>query len=512
VGTRDGLHVSGAELARTTWRRLILWGAPANAGGVLVVALFLVLLLPTGIDAQLNIIALVVYLAIAFPLGIAWRRRRYAPVERWLADERPATDPERQIVLRQPLDGVVTSAPFWAVAAVLFAVLNAGESVAQAVAIGVTAVLGGATTCALLYLFHERVFRPVAARALETGAPERPTTPGVAARLTMAWMLGTGVPALGVVAVATVELVGGSLDDDTALAAALFLGALALGIGLAATAFAARSVAEPISTMRVGLARVEAGEFDARVAVDDGSEVGLLQAGFNRMAEGLAERERIRDAFGTYVDRDVAEHILREGTDLGGEEVEVTVMFIDIRNFTGFAEGSAAAEVVATVNRLFERAVPIIHGHKGHVDKFVGDGLLAVFGAPRRQDDHADEALAAALEIEQAVREEFDGRLGIGIGLNSGRVVAGNVGGAGRLEFSVIGDPVNVAARVEAATRQTGDTILVSEHTRRLLRRTMLDLERRPGVQLRGKRTEVEVFGPARAGGPHGLRPPTRAG
>lgn len=142
---------------------------------------------------------------------------------------------------------------------------------------------------------------------------------------------------------------------------------------LGAIFVAARSVADPIAAMRGALARVEAGELDARVAVDDGSEVGLLQAGFNDMATGLAEREQIREAFGTYVDKEVAEHILREGTDLAGEEVEVTMMFIDIRNFTGFAERVTAPEVVATINRLFPRAVPIIHDHHGHVDKFVWD-------------------------------------------------------------------------------------------------------------------------------------------
>src|SRR5439155_15453053 len=186
----------------------------------------------------------------------------------------------------------------------------------------------------------------------------------------------------------------------------------------------------------------------ARVSVSSTDETGHLDRSFNEMVAGLAERERIREAFGTYVDREVAEHILREGTSLAGEEVEVTMMFIDIRDFTGFSERATAPQVVATINRMFERAVPIIHAHHGHVDKFVGDGLLAVFGAPRRQDDHADQALAAALEIERAVGEEFAGELRIGIGLNSGAVVAGNVGGAGRFEFSVIGDAVNVAARV----------------------------------------------------------------
>src|SRR5439155_14850334 len=115
-----------------------------------------------------------------------------------------------------------------------------------------------------------------------------------------------------------------------------------------------------------------------------------------------------------------------------------------IRDFTGFASKSSATEVVATLNRLFELVVPVIHDHHGHVDKFVGDGLLGVFGAPRRQHDHADQALAAALTIAGRVEGEFGGELQIGVGLNSGTVVAGNVDGAGRLEFSVIGGAVIV--------------------------------------------------------------------
>jgi adenylate cyclase len=172
------------------------------------------------------------------------------------------------------------------------------------------------------------------------------------------------------------------------------------------------------------------------------------------------------------------------------------MMFIDIRDFTGFAERCPASEVVGTLNRLFEHIVPTIHSHGGHVDKFVGDGLLAVFGAPRPQPNHADQALAAALGIERAVGREFEGGLEIGIGLNSGRVVAGNVGAAGRLEFSVFGDAVNVASRVEAATRQTGDAILISEETRSALRSPHPELEPRPGVELKGKQQPVTVYAP----------------
>jgi adenylate cyclase len=273
------------------------------------------------------------------------------------------------------------------------------------------------------------------------------------------------------------------------------LGGIGIVVGLYAVTVAARLTADPVDSVRRALARVQRGELDVHVPVYDGTQIGQLQLGFNRMVDGLSERERIREAFGTYVDPDVLERVLEEGTSLEGEEVEVTVMFIDVRDFTGFAERTPAPEVVATINRLFAAVVPVIRAHGGRIDKFIGDGLLAVFGAPRRMDDHADCALAAALEIEQLVRSGKAGDLEVGIGLNSGIVVAGNVGGAGRLEFSVIGDAVNVAARVEAATRQTGDTILLTERTRELLSGGP-QLVEREGATLKGKTELVRLYAP----------------
>ena len=195
------------------------------------------------------------------------------------------------------------------------------------------------------------------------------------------------------------------------------------------------------------------------------------------------------------MDRDVAEHILANPETLTGEEVEVTVMFLDVRGFTRFAEQAPAGEVVQTLNRLFAIAVPTVARHGGQVDKFVGDGLMAVFGAPRRFSDHADRALATAWEIAAAVHGGLEGPLEIGIGLNSGRVVAGSIGAAGRLEYSVIGDTVNVAARVEAATRETGDVVLLTERTRELLRGGG-DLERRRELTLKGRSAPVVVYAP----------------
>jgi adenylate cyclase len=160
--------------------------------------------------------------------------------------------------------------------------------------------------------------------------------------------------------------------------------AVAATISLVLTILVAGSVTEPISRLRAATRDVMTGDFDARVAVVTTDETGDLTRAFNEMTAGLAERERIRQIFGTYVDRDVAEHILSHGPSLEGEDVEVTVMFIDVRGFTAYAERADAGDVVAALNRLFAAIVPLIERHGGHVDKFVGDGLLAVFGAPVR--------------------------------------------------------------------------------------------------------------------------------
>src|SRR4051794_8723492 len=317
-------------------------------------------------------------------------------------------------------------------------------------------------------------------------------------RVTLAQRLLVAVPAITIMAG---TVVAGVVGNHTIETLALGVGAsivVAGTISAALVVLLADSIAGPISDLRSAAERVGQGDLDVQVPVVSVDETAALARSFNSMVEGLRERERIRETFGTYVDREVAEHILREGTALEGEEVEITALFLDIRNFTGYAERSPAPEVVGTLNRLFERIVPLIHECGGHVDKFVGDGLLAVFGAPRRREDHADAALTAALQIAAAVEDEFGSELSVGIGLNSGTVVAGNVGGAGRFEFSVIGDAVNVAARVESATRQTGDIVLVSEYTRRLLRNAEVELVRREAVPLKGKSEEIALFAPGR--------------
>jgi class 3 adenylate cyclase len=172
-----------------------------------------------------------------------------------------------------------------------------------------------------------------------------------------------------------------------------------------------------------------------------------------------------RPAFGSYLDPVVLDQIVRDGELLQGAEVLVTLLVLDIRDFTHFADRSSARETVAHLNDFFGRVVPIIRKHHGHPNRFLVDGLLAVFGVPEDLDDHAERAVAAAVEISATLEESHR----IGIGVNSGVVVAGTIGGGGKLDFTLIGDAVNVATRIEQLTKETGDRVLVGESTRVLL-------------------------------------------
>jgi class 3 adenylate cyclase len=190
-----------------------------------------------------------------------------------------------------------------------------------------------------------------------------------------------------------------------------------------------------------------------------------------------------------------------DGAGLEGEEVEVTVLFLDIRGFTAFAELASAREVVGELNRFYELIVPVLMRHGGHANKFVGDGVLAVFGAPEPLPYHADWGVAAALEIADVVRDAYEGELRIGVGVNSGTVVSGTLGGGGRLEFTVIGDTVNIAARVEEVTRATGDDVLITEYTRALLQEDYGGFRERGSVPLKGRTANVQLYAPVAAGG-----------
>ena len=253
----------------------------------------------------------------------------------------------------------------------------------------------------------------------------------------------------------------------------------------------------PIRRLQEATSKVGAGDLATRVPVGTADETGTLTRAFNRMVSGLEERERLREAFGTFVDPELAERVARDGTDLRGEELEISILFMDVRGFTSFSERAPARDVVARLNELYEIVVPVITAHGGHANKFISDGLLAIFGAPERHEDHADRAVAAALEIADRVEDHFHDEWGVGLGVNSGSVVVGTIGGGGRLDFTAIGDAVNTAARVESATRETGDDVLITEATHGLLADHGRRWEERPAMPLKGKSGTIKLFAPA---------------
>lgn len=318
-------------------------------------------------------------------------------------------------------------------------------------------------------------------------------------RMSLGWRLLVALPVMNL---AAGTVLAGIFAQGEGTLGDFMLGVLGavivtLTISIWLIGFISDSVATSMRDLRAGARLIGEGAFDARVPVAASDETGELAQSFNQMAAGLTERERIREAFGTYLDRDVAEYILSEGFSEEGVQVDVSMLFCDVRDFTPFSRDADAKRVVAALNELFEVIVPLISRHGGHVDKFVGDGLLAVFGAPEPYPDHANRAMRAACEIARRVNGEgVPSGLRIGVGVNSGRVIAGSIGGAGRLNFSVIGDAVNVAARVEAATRQLDDDVLLTADTRDRLG-DEFQLTSRGNQVLKGLDQPVELYAPS---------------
>jgi adenylate cyclase len=455
-------------LWRSTARRLT-WAAVVSCVlGALVLFLLLGVLIPfapMGADRQLALNAAVgaVYLASTLAIGTRWANRMNAPVERWLAEERAPTPEERRLALGLPKRFALVAGVFWTIGAVLMTLLNAPTSGWSALVLGGAILLGGETTVAVGYLLAERIVRPVTALALAGGSPPARCGPGVRGRLMMAWSLGTGVPLLGILMIAVAGVADGD-EDPTQLAATIaFLAAVGFAVGLFAIAVASRSIADPIAAVRRGIAQVEEGVLDVSVPVDDGSEVGLLEAGFNRMAAGLRERERLRDLFGRHVGREVAQAALEDDGDvqLGGEVRDVAVVFVDLVASTSFASRRPPAEVVAVLNDFFRLVVETVEEHGGWVNKFQGDAALCVFGAPTARPDAACDALRAARKLRERLGDGLHG-VDAGIGVSAGPAVAGNVGTEERFEYTVIGDPVNEAARLCELAKRRPERLLAS--------------------------------------------------
>jgi len=458
------------EMVQDVRRRLSRLGWGASIIGAIVVFFSIGLLIPIFIDAdQREELALfngpmaAVYVAV---IGYLIRRhsdRHIRETLDWIAAGREPDEAEHRRTLGLAVHMVKMVGIGWAIAAVLSAVANGFvNSWDFAAIVAATVWAGGETTCALTYLAAERILRPVTACALSERLPSETVAPGVRGRLFGAWALGTGVPLIGVIVVGIVGATTSDVDTEYVGVAVVFLGLVAAGAGLMATLFAAKAIAHPVTSVRRGLERIERGELETNVPVDDGSEVGLLQAGFNQMADGLRERERIRDLFGRQVGEDVAREALTEGTRLGGEERHVGALFVDIIGSTSMALAMPPTEVVRLLNRFFRVVVNVVEAEGAIVNKFEGDAAMCVFGAPVPRDDPAGDALRAARELAARLTRDVP-EIDFGIGISAGIAVAGNVGAEHRFEYTVIGDPVNEASRLSELAKQRPERVLASE-------------------------------------------------
>jgi adenylate cyclase len=415
----------------TTRALLVLAALFPNVLGAAVIGVTTFWALPTGHALsqrhvlQLNVVVMAVYVGAAAAIAIICGL--LATTYRSGGDEEQA---RKRVLMAIPLRTATIHGSVWVAAGVILVVINL-DAPWLATTLGVSVLMGSFVTTAVAYWLCTRILRPFVAEVL-----------------TLLQLLLVGASAL------VIDYSGRRLAYVV-----LALGGCAAVSGLAITAFTGAVSADPIDEVRRGMRRVERGDFDATVPVFDASELGLLQAGFNTMAAGLRERERLRDLFGRHVGRDVA-RLAEQGAaengvqvTLGGVSCEAAALFVDLVGSSRLAERMTPEALVALLNEFFAVVVDVVERHRGLINKFEGDAALAIFGAPVELPDCAGAALAAARELGRQLNHS---QIRAGIGVSAGTVVAGNIGESRRYEYTVIGDPVNEAARLTEVAKQHG--------------------------------------------------------
>ena len=287
----------------------------------------------------------------------------------------------------------------------------------------------------------------------------------------------------------------------TARNGATLITVVLVAIGVAGAVGLATVLSRPIFRLVQGTRSIAEGNFHIALPVTSRDELGTLTESFNQMARSLLEKEMIKRAFTRYVAREVVEEILKDPAQLAltGEQREVTVLFCDIRGFTPLAERLTPPQVVSLLNEFYTLMIETTFKHDGTLDKFLGDAVMAVFGAPIAHPDHAMRAVKTALDMRSGIAELNERRtaqgklpIGIGIGLSLGEVVAGTVGTEDRMEYTVIGDSVNLAARLVDNARPAG-RILISQRTYEAVR-DLVGAKALGPLKVKGKEEEVEVY------------------
>ncbi len=372
-------------------------------------------------------------------------------------------------------------------------------------------VIAGGVTCVFIFFTVEHLWRrrlpaffPDGDLSAVRGVPRFP----VRARLLAIFFI-VGIVPLSILAIHSYTRSVALLDADPAAAAEIvggmrlviiFLLAVGVTAAVGLSVFAAHSVAAPLKHLEVAMAEVERGRLDGRAPVVSTDEIGAVAEGFNRMLHGLRERELVKETFGKYVTPEIRDEILAGRIRGEGELTEATILFADLRDFTPWVEATVPRQVVPDLNEYFTEMDQAIRAHHGLVLQFIGDEIEAVFGAPIATGDHAEMAVRAAIEMRRRLqawnaRREAAGKPALrhGIGIHTGTVLAGNIGGAERLSYALVGDPVNLASRIQGLTKDFKVDILISEATRRRLDGGV-QVEELPAVRVKGRAEDVNVY------------------
>ncbi len=490
---------------------------PANLAGAVAVFLYFNYVDPLGGGpAPGSIEAAIVFagvtgtmLIVNWYLGTRWTH----PIRRWQARLLEGADPSavptdiRRRVLNAALANAILSLAGWTLAG-LFYFVNLrfvfGTETFESLRIFSAIVLvGGPVTSALAFLVSEYHWRREIPRFFPDGQLERSGVLRLPIRMRLAatFLLTSVLPLLLTLMVDLViqwrELGGMGPMWSRLLRAQLFLVVIT---GVASTIMAflvARFINHPVQALRSAMMSVADGNLDVRVPVRSTDELGELNQHFNSMVKSLRQAARARELFGRYVSPAVARQALERGVNLGGEVVHATAMFVDLRGFTALTERVPATAVVEVLNAYYAVVESICDREGGVITQFLGDGVVVVFGGPLRPaDDHAHRAVMAAVGIQRALHARTSGLpLEAGIGVCTGNLIAGNVRARQRVVYTIVGDSVNQAARLQVQTRELGASILITESTRAGLGELPADVRVRPvgAVRLRGLGEAVMV-------------------
>ncbi len=383
-----------------------------------------------------------------------------SPTLKWFNHGLEPNDRQRKGLTRLLARQSVLLAGTWIVSGAISILLNFDGGIGIVVATAFGVVLGGSAATGVGLLLTMELIRPMLAAA--THASERlVAAPSVFARLILLWLLCSALPCLVIAALVVVRANGWLIPKTASVEIATLVVALAAFLlGLPTMILTSRSISDPIGEVVDGMAAVEKGDFDTEVAVFERSEIGRLQSGFNRMVAGLAERERVRDLFGRHVGANVARRAIEEGASMSGDVEEAAILFIDLTGSTELAASYPPRRSPrCSTTSSGSSSTPSTHG-EGMINKFQGDAALAVFGAPLHSDGAASAALATARTLGEQLRALP--LVDFGIGVSAGSVFAGNIGAENRYEYTVIGDPVNEAARLADLAKTSDRRILCS--------------------------------------------------